>query len=172
MVAYLVWCIWVSILLKSCVVVYIIYASSMAWYPPLSLTVCFLYILEHYVRAKYIIRLLLAHNTMMSKRVAALLVFAIVCSPKVAVHGHCTRAQKEAIIIDCAYYILRDKPGGAPQPWSRCCRTAREVPGMDMDCIVKLLKLQDQEAFGKRIRDLEVLCVVHSPPHLLNIITR
>jgi len=111
---------------------------------------------------------------MMSKRVAALLVFAIVCSPKVAVHGHCTRAQKEAIIIDCAYYILRDKPGGAPQPWSRCCRTAREVPGMDMDCIVKLLKLKDQEAFGKRIRNLEVLCVVHSPPppHLLNIITR
>ncbi|KAG2560430.1 hypothetical protein PVAP13_8KG090800, partial [Panicum virgatum] len=103
-----------------------------------------------------------------------LLVFAIISTPKVAVHGHCTRAQKEAIIIDCAYYILRDKLGGAPQPWSRCCRTAREVPGMDMDCIVKLLKLKDQEAFGKRIRNLEVLCVVHSPPppHLLNIITR
>ena len=101
----------------------------------------------------------------MPKRVAALLlVFAIICPPQVAVHGHCTRAQKEAIIIDCAYYILRDKPGGAPQPWSRCCRTVREVPGMDMDCIVKLLKLVEQEAFGKRIRDLEVLCVVHSPP--------
>ena len=102
---------------------------------------------------------------MMTKRVAALLlVFAIICPPQVAVHGHCTRAQKEAIIIHCASYIHRDKPTDAPQPWSRCCRTVREVPGMDMDCIVKLLKLVEQEAFGKRIRDLEVLCVVYSPP--------
>ncbi|PAN41662.1 hypothetical protein PAHAL_8G060700 [Panicum hallii] len=102
---------------------------------------------------------------MVPKRVAALLlVFAIICPPQVAVHGHCTRAQKEAIMLDCASYILRDKPGGAPQPWSRCCRTVRKVPGMDMDCIVKLLKLKQQEAFGKRIRDLEVLCAVYSSP--------
>ncbi|KAF8730862.1 hypothetical protein HU200_016732 [Digitaria exilis] len=64
----------------------------------------------------------------------------------------------------CYRYILTSSPGGAPQIWSSCCRSVRSVPNSDMDCIVDLLKVREQHLYGKRIRDLKLICAVSSPP--------
>ncbi|CAL4989014.1 unnamed protein product [Urochloa decumbens] len=100
----------------------------------------------------------------MPKRVAVLLlVFAIIFSPKVA--GKCTSDQKEVIAYNCALYIYRPRPGGAPETWSLCCKKVREVMQVtDMECIVQLLTPKEQAFYGKRFRDLELICSIR-PTH-------
>ncbi|CAL4989011.1 unnamed protein product [Urochloa decumbens] len=106
--------------------------------------------------------------TMIPKRVAVLLLVLAIISPhphNVAGDGNCTLEHKRVITVFCSSYVYSPKPGGAPETWSRCCRKVREVMTVtNMECIVQLLSPKDQKLYGKRIRDLELVCVTHSPP--------
>ncbi|KAF8711275.1 hypothetical protein HU200_029296 [Digitaria exilis] len=61
---------------------------------------------------------------------------------------------------ECRRYISKRLPG-VPETWSICCQKVRNVPNSDMDCIVDLLEGRQQRLYGKRIRDLKLLC---APP--------
>ncbi|CAL4989012.1 unnamed protein product [Urochloa decumbens] len=104
--------------------------------------------------------------TIMPKTVGVLLlVFAIIFPSKVAGNGNCTEEQKQAIMRLCAAYIYPRKPGGVPATSSACCRKVREVGVGEMECIVQLLPIKDQTFYGKRIRDLGLVCALSPPPH-------
>nr|TKV99939.1 hypothetical protein SEVIR_8G076800v2 [Setaria viridis] len=63
--------------------------------------------------------------------------------------GSCTTAQKDAILEHCE---------------DVCCNKVREVPGMDMECIVRLLTNAEKARHSeKRIKGLP-FCPLRSPP--------
>ncbi|CAL4994583.1 unnamed protein product [Urochloa decumbens] len=103
---------------------------------------------------------------MMLRKVAVLLLVLAIISPHPPkVSGNCTLEHKRVITVFCSSYIYSPKPGGAPETWSRCCRKVREVMAVtNMECIVQLLSPKDQKLYGKRIRDLELVCAAYSPP--------
>ncbi|PUZ44126.1 hypothetical protein GQ55_8G065100 [Panicum hallii var. hallii] len=100
----------------------------------------------------------------MCGKIAFILLFAVV-SPN-QVFGSCTTAQKDAILEHCEEYIkLPYYPVMLPSYNSVCCDKVRNVPGMDMECIFRLLTHAEKAKHSdKKIKGLRPLCPYHSPP--------
>jgi hypothetical protein len=76
---------------------------------------------------------------LLEKVAALLLVCAVVMYPHLAM-GTRTDKHKEAILEQCKEFIRH----GPPHPFPRelhgaCCKAARDVPQMNMHCVIKLL---------------------------------
>lgn len=129
----------------------------------------FSYILELFVGAKRTTITLLDYDVWKDSAPPEVLIlaFAITClhQHQVAHAGSYTWKQRDAILDFCGLYIYKRHPGGAPKTSSMCCTKVWAMEDSDMNCIVRLLSIETQNNYRKRIRDLELLCAVHSPPH-------
>uniref|UniRef100_A0A0A9GWP1 Betl4 n=1 Tax=Arundo donax TaxID=35708 RepID=A0A0A9GWP1_ARUDO len=72
----------------------------------------------------------------------------------------CTEKQKEAILSKCEHILTRGSFAIIkPRKGSECCVKVRDVPHIDMNCIVKLLTCQEgMEYVGTRILKLQHDC--------------
>jgi hypothetical protein len=97
---------------------------------------------------------------MLAVKVAALLIVCLTMYPHVVV-GTCTMAQKNRIVADCKHFIGHGPPNTFPRdPQGPCCRAAKGVPMMDMQCIVSLLTPAEHRKYdGIKILSLRGHCM-------------
>ena len=97
---------------------------------------------------------------MLLEKVAALLLVCavVVMYPHLAM-GTCTEKHKEAILEQCKEFIRH----GPPHPFPRelhgaCCKAARDVPQMNMHCVIKLLTPREEEYSEDKVVQLKHFC--------------
>ncbi|RCV37583.1 hypothetical protein SETIT_8G075400v2 [Setaria italica] len=97
---------------------------------------------------------------MLPVKVAALLLVCLTMYPHIVV-GTCTKEQKNRIIVDCKKFIGHGPPHPFPRdPHAACCIAAREVPMMDMECIVDLLTAGEKKNYDEnKIKGLRDFCM-------------
>ncbi|PUZ44115.1 hypothetical protein GQ55_8G064200 [Panicum hallii var. hallii] len=96
---------------------------------------------------------------MLPVKVAALLLVCVIMYPHI-VASTCTKKEKDEVLEHCKKYIGHGPPHPVPRdPHEPCCRAAREVPSMDMHCIIKLLTpKEDKEYDDHKILNLKHFC--------------
>ena len=96
---------------------------------------------------------------MLPVKVAALLLVCVIMYPQI-VASTCTNKEKDEILEHCKEYIGHGPPDLFPMdPDEPCCKAAREVPQMDMQCIVKLLTAKEEKEYDDhKILDLKHFC--------------
>jgi hypothetical protein len=82
----------------------------------------------------------------------------------------CTQEQKKAILSNCLDYITHKPPHlFVPAHNGPCCSKVRDVPNIDMECIVKLLTVRERiEYLDVKIKNLRTYCSpfqLRPPPH-------
>lgn len=106
---------------------------------------------------------------MFLQKVAALLLVCVVATyPHLAMGNTCTEKHKEAILEQCKEFIRHGPP---PHPFPRelhgaCCKAARDVPQMNMHCVIKLLTPREEKEYSEdKVVQLKHFCQMRQQQH-------